>query len=346
MTDLAKPRSLSKVTENVGFTMADVAFVSGLDESTVCRLWDAADWLDRISGRSLQCLVASVPGVAEYFASYSVLARRQKLVAALQTEGLVVNQGALHLSATTGVPHQYLVNALEAALCIMRGDSRRASSYLARFWGLQQNRALEALYSTSPATALLANPDQLFAASVAMMPLLARKSYSYHSILARATFAHHIGIATGELSDDFAPRIRDRQSAFMARSGVMGLLINSSNTELARRYERMVKETPVLAVVEEWSFPTYTRDSKPNSDFSLPRSLLLRNTASEVLREITDYTDAYLYYLSTTYLPLALERDSTFGLQRAALKAALLTRINTCQDADVRTACASLAGQL
>jgi hypothetical protein len=78
----------------------------------------------------------------------------------------------------------------------------------------------------------------------------------------------------------------------------------------------MVKDTPVLAIVEEWSFPTYTRDSKPNSDFSLPGSLLLRNTASEVLREISDYTDAYLYYLAATYLPLALERDPTFGLKR------------------------------
>lgn len=345
MTDLAKPRSLSKVTENVGFSMADVALVSGLDESTVCRLWDAPDWLDRISGKSLQCLVASVPGVAEYFASYSVLARGEKLAAALLAEGLVVNP-VLRLSATTGIPRQYLVNALDAALRIVRGDSRQASSYLARFWGLHQDRALEALYSTDPNTALLANPSQLFAASVAMLPLLARKSYSYHSILAQATFAHHLGIATGELSDDFTPRIKDRQTAFMVRSGIMGLLINSSNTELAQRYERMVKETPVLTVVEEWSFPTYTRDSKPSSDFSLPGSLLLRNTANEVLREIADYTDAYLYYLATTYLPLALERDPTFGLLRAELRTALLTRIHTCQDANVRAACASLAGQL
>ena len=170
MTDLARPRSLSKVTEPAGFTMADVAFVSGLDESTICRLWDAPDWLDRVSGRSLQCLVASVPGVAEYFASYSVLARKAKLMADLQAEGLVVNQDALHRSRAAGVPHQYLVNALEAALCIMRGDTHRACSYLARFWGLHQNRALEALYSASTDTGLLANPGQLFEASTAMLP--------------------------------------------------------------------------------------------------------------------------------------------------------------------------------
>lgn len=70
----------------------------------------------------------------------------------------------------------------------------------------------------------------------------------------------------------------------------MGLLINSSDTELAQRYERMVKGTPVLEVIEEWSFPTYTRDSRPNADFSLPGSILLRKIAKEVLREINNYT--------------------------------------------------------
>lgn len=140
MIDWSQPRSLSKVTEDAGFTMSDVAFVSGLDESTVSRLWDDPRWLDSVSGRSLQSLAASVPGVAEYFASHSVLARRNALVKQLEAEGLVVNRPALASSAVADVPHQYLINALEAALSIMRGDERRACSYLARFWGLQQNR--------------------------------------------------------------------------------------------------------------------------------------------------------------------------------------------------------------
>ena len=195
MIDWSQPRPLSKVTEDAGFTMSDVAFVSGLDESTVSRLWDDPRWLDRVSGRSLQSLAASVPGVAEYFASHSVLARRNSLVNELQAEGLVVNRPALLLSAATEVPHQYLINALEAALSIMRGDERRACSYLARFWGLQQNRALESLYATEGDRALLQNPDQLFAASIEMTPRLNRKGYSFHSILAHATFAHHLGIA-------------------------------------------------------------------------------------------------------------------------------------------------------
>lgn len=346
MIDWSQPRSLSKVTEDAGFTMSDVAFVSGLDESTVSRLWDDPRWLDRVSGRSLQSLVASVPGVAEYFASHSVLARRNDLVKQLEAEGLVVNHPALLLSASTEVPHQYLINALEAALSIMRGDERRACSYLARFWGLQQNRALESLYATKGSRALLQNPDLLFTASIEMTPRLNRKGYSFHSILAHATFAHHLGIATGELNERFLPSITDRQSAFMVRSGVMGLLINSSNTDLAQRYEHMVKDTPVLEIIEEWSFPTYTRDSKPNADFSLPGSILLRKTANEVLREVDNYTEAYLYYLSSTYLPLALDRDPTFGLKLPELANALAARANTCEDTKARNACINLAHQI
>jgi hypothetical protein len=343
MIDWSRPSPLSKVTEAEGFTMSDVAFVSGLDESTVSRLWDDPRWLDRASGKSLQSLAASVPGVAEYFASHSVLARRENLVGQLEAEGLVVNRPALLLSAASSVPHQYLINALEAALSVMRGDERRASSYLARFWGLQQNQALESLFATSGERALLHNPERLFAASIDMTPRLTRKSYSFHSILARATFAHHLGIATGELGGDFTGPIQDRQSAFMVRSGIMGLLINSSDLDLADRYNRMVEDVPVLSLIEEWSFPTYTRDSKPNHDFTLPGSILLRRTAGEVLREIGSYTDAYLLYLCCTYLPLALRMDPTFGMSRKRLFGSLIKRAERCEDARVRHACTKLA---
>jgi hypothetical protein len=107
----------------------------------------------------------------------------------------------------------------------------------------------------------------------------------------------------------------------MARPG--GLFVGDDwaqdhrdDRELAERYESAVANTPVLRIVEDWSFPTHTRDTSPNSDFALPRSLLLRNTANEVLSEINcpDYGDAYIYYLASTYLPIALERDQTFGL--------------------------------
>src|SRR5260370_22266535 len=153
-------------------------------------------------------------------------------------------------------------------------------------------------------------------------------------------------MASGELDGGLEPSITDRHAAGMVRSGMMGLLIGFSDIDQAQRYERLVHDTSVLRIIEEWSFPTYTRDSKPNTDFSLPGSILLRRTADEVLREISRYTDAYLYYLCTTYLPLALERDATFGLRLAELADALTARGEVCEDAAARRACISLASQV
>lgn len=346
MIDWSQPQSLAKVTEAAGFNMSDVAFISGLDESTVSRLWDDPNWLDRVRGRSLQALVASVPGVAEYFATYAVLSRRNKLVAELETEGLKINRQALNLSNKSAIPHQYLINALEAAISIMRGDAARTTALVTRFWGMQQNRALEALYATSEESALLADPEPLFTASRELAPRLNRKAYSYHSIIAKATFAHHLGLATGELDDNLKPSVTDRQSAFMTRAGIMGLLINSSNLDLAEHYHGMVSQYPVLRGIEEWAFPVYTRDSRPNIDFSLPGSVLLRNTAIEILREIDTYTDAYLYYLCTTYLPMALSKDPTFGLKATALVQAIEKRMGKCEEPAVRAACLNLVKQI
>jgi hypothetical protein len=79
---------------------------------------------------------------------------------------------------------------------------------------------------------------------------------------------------------------------------------------------------------------------------ALPRSLLLRQTAAEVLREIDSYGDGYLYYLITTYLPLALARDPTFGLRIGELRAALLTRRETVADSTIRRAMDTLTQQI
>src|SRR5437868_10989535 len=86
-----EPKSLSEITKDMGLNMSDVAAFSGLDESTIFRLWDNAEWLDRVSGRSLQSLMSSVPGIAEYSMAHAVRKRRDSLVADLHSEGLSVN---------------------------------------------------------------------------------------------------------------------------------------------------------------------------------------------------------------------------------------------------------------
>ncbi|MCO5988002.1 hypothetical protein NE235_18025 [Actinoallomurus spadix] len=324
--------------------MSDVAIFSGLDESTVFRLWDNGDWLDRVSGRSLQSLMSSVPGIAEYAMAHSLLKRRTALIANLQAEGLSVDLDALENST---VARQLLLNALEAALYIVRdGPSQKVSSYIARFWGREQDRALEALFSAEPGHGLLGDPRRLVEASIELAPRLSRKTYSFHSLLTLNILTHQVSKVAGAPDADLALQRPGRQTALMMRGVVMGALISSNDLDLAEKYRRELDRTPVYAALEEWSFPTYMRDGRISSDFTLPGSLLLRNTAAEVLREIETYSDAYLYYLVSTYLPLALRRDPTFGRRIDDLITTIEQRAGDCRDKRVRAACNALVRQL
>lgn len=344
MTADNEPKSLAEIARAIGLNMSDVAIFSGLDESTVFRMWENTGWLDRISGRSLQSLISSVPGIAEYSMAHSLLRRRNTLVTDLQAEGLSVDLRALEGST---VAQQHLLNALEAALHIVRGDAnQKVSSYLARFWGREQDRALEALYSTEQGHGLLNDPHKLFESSIELAPRLNRKTYSFHSILALNILTHQVSKVTGTQEAGLAFEVPGRQSAFMMRGVVMGSLISSNDLDLAERYRRELDRTPIYAALEEWSFPTYTRDGRISSDFTLPSSLLLHNTAREVLREITSYNDAYLYYLVSTYIPLALRRDPTFGLRITELITALETRGADCRDSRIRDTCNKLVKRL
>lgn len=97
------------ITEGTGFTMSDVAFLAALNESTLSRLWDDPCWLDRISGKSLQALLSSIPRVGEYALSYTLRDRRARLAKSLTDHGVTVDRDAFRaLIIDHGVAEQYL----------------------------------------------------------------------------------------------------------------------------------------------------------------------------------------------------------------------------------------------
>ena len=331
-----EPAALADLAADAGLGLSDVAFTAALDESTISRLWADPAWLDRVTGASLQRIIAAVPGVAEYVTFYSLAARLGCLAADLAAEGLEVDENTLQACQASGIPVPYIANALQAALHTVRGDDAKAASYLARFWGLEQDRALGRLFSCGEGR-LLARPAPLLTASAELAPRLRRPAYSFHAILAAAVLAHYARpVPPGTLD---VTEASDRLEALSLRSNVMGVLISNDDFDLAARYGHMAGVTPVLSMVEEWAFPTYTRDVRPEPGFSLPRSLLLRNTAAEVIREIGCYSSAYAHYLLSVYLPRALDRDPTFGLALPALKAAIRERLDRDQHPELRAAC-------
>lgn len=333
------PASLSEMAGNAGLGLSDVALLADLEESTVSRLWADPLWLDRVTGSTLQHVIAAVPGVAGYVALQPLAARLSRLTVALADAGLDVDPAGVRAAQDDGVPAPHTANALNAALHVVRGDTKKAPPLLARLWGRDQDQALTRLFSHGP-DRLLANPEHLIQASAEMAPQLRRRgrSRSFNAMLAEAAIAHHARV---ELADS-PSKIGDRQDALSLRSSIMGTLIIDNDFDAADRYEHLIARTPLLAVIEEWSFPTYTRDTRPDPYFSLPRSILLRNTAAEVIREIGVYSDAYVHYLLSVYVPLGFSRDPTFGLAAAGLVTAIRDRLRRDGDPRLKSVCETM----
>jgi hypothetical protein len=322
---------------DAGLGLADVAVLAELQESTVSRLWSDPLWLDRITGPTLQHVIAAVPGVAGYVAFRPLAARLSKLTVALADTGLDVDPAGVRAAQDDSVLAPHIANALNAALQIVRGDTQKAASQLARLWGKDQDQALMRLFSHGP-DRLLTNPERLVRASAEMAPHLRRRGRSFHAMLAEAAIAHHAHVELPVSGSN----IGDRHEALSLRSSVMGTLIIDNDFEAADRYEHLIARIPLLAMVEEWSFPTYARDVLPDPGFSLPRSILLRNTAAEVIREIGAYSDAYVHYLLSVYVPLAFARDPTFGLAAAGLVAAIRDRLRRDGDPRLKSVCEAM----
>lgn len=322
------PKSLARIAESSGFGMADVAFLAGLDESTVCRLWDDSEWLDRVKGRSLQALVGVLPGVGEYVLGYSLADRRNRLADRLGGRDVAVDTSVFRrLVQEKRVPEQYLSNALDTAASVLEGDVRQAAAHLARFWGRDQDYALGFVFGTNGVDKLLVDPTPLVNAAAGMADQLGSRSNSFHAIIAQANLLHHISrTPKGTASASGVTWDVNRSTALAFRSSVIGRIMASGDPDISERYGRAVDDSPLLAMVEEWAFPTYTHDARPTHDFSLPRSLLLRQTADEVIREVETYNDAYLLYLSRTSIPTIIGRDETFGLRRDELRSKLRQR--------------------
>lgn len=339
----ARPMSLAQLAAPTGFLIADIAFLSGLEESTLSRLWDDPDWLDRVKGKTLQAIVSVVPGIGEYLAGFSLADRRSRLAEDLSRTDVDLDEAEFRrLVQQRRVPEQYLGNALDAAVHILRRDVRQAASCLARFWGRDQDFALGYLFGNEKSSCLLSNPGPLISASMEIIEALNEHKRSFHAIVAQANLMHHVARARPGFIENGSALGLDRQSALAFRSTVMGRIMTANDFDLAERYGREVADSPLLSLVEGWAFPTYTHDARATADFSLPRSVSLRRTADEIVREIGEYNEAYLCYLSQTSIPTLIRQDPTFGSRLPELVKTVRARHAMCEEPAARYACESL----
>ena len=342
---------LQEIADEAGYSASHVASLSGLHLSTVVRHWQDDHWFDHFDGASLKKLIAALPGVDEYLRVYPHLARQQHLTEQLGPLGVDVDrEGVRHAVVTAGIAPARVSNALETAVHLLTGNVRASVTLLSACWGCQQDRATRALFAVETPLRLLRDRQPVLRAADAMKSQLERgRGFSFPRLLAANALRHYLAIEAGGQHDDLEPplaEVRYARDALLIRGLYMGMIIRSGDLDYAERYHRIVERSPAARLVEVWSFPTYARDRLPTPDFTLERSIVLRRTAEEVLLEFSSYNDAYIWYLATTYIPLALEQDPTFGRQHGRLSLAAQLRMEQTAEPKVKAACEALARKL
>jgi hypothetical protein len=323
--DLVDRRTLGDIATGAGFTAADIAFLSGLEKSTISRCWADPDWLDRINGHTLQQLVPTVPGILDYLHTISTSKQLGDLTGTLARHGLTVNRAAMgDLIASGTAAEEHLTVTLRVAGNIITGDAGTAAKALTRFWGRGQDQVLSHLFDPGPA-GLLVDTGPLLEGATVIADELRTRNGSFHGLMGFITIAHHIARATGTPLSP-GPVYGGKYGAMFARSSTIGLILGTDDHDLVDRYARIVTRSRVAGAVEDWALPTYANDARVSTDFWLPKGVVLRFTADEVISELGDYNGAYAHYLTLVYLPRALAIDPSFGGRRGDLRTALLDK--------------------
>lgn len=316
-------RSLAAIADSESFNLSDIAFVAKIPKSTLSRLWHDTGWLDRVSGSTLQQLLAVLPSVGEYVTERSVSARFAEVRSACESAGLALRTDDLRM-LSAGYPPQFVLTTLEAAVSIVRLDRRRAFACLARCWGARYDTALDALFADPP-SGLLANAEPLVRCALQLAQPLRRDDNSLRSTLGRGMLVHKLTkLGGGRIARDHDFDTRD--SAFRYRSTVMGLLLETDDLDLAEYYGRLVSESWLLRRNELWSLASYSADIPATADFSIPVTKLVR-TAEEVVTDLDRRSDAYVHYLLSSAIPVLLQTDPRFGGKQDELRAAIVSRI-------------------
>lgn len=346
--------TLRDLAGRTGFTVDSLAHVVSVNRSTLYRLWVDPEWVDKVGAKTLRRLIGVLPGVDEEVGATVLAERRSDLLQGLEALGQPVDEVSLDAAMDkVGVRPHFLYTGLEAVFHLLREERNEAVRCLRACWGREQTRALDVAFGTHPSHSAFADPKPVIAAAEsAFDELLKQRGYSFPRVIAQAHLAHHIGKATGQIRLDADKQsgrrgIKDEKASFFIRGAHMGVLRQEDDLDTAGRYGRLVEDEGIARLVELWAFPSWTGDTPASDNFSLPGGVLLKNTAAEVITEIAEYNDAYVWYLVSTYVPVSLEQvDSTFGGQLAHLEAALRNRAERAELHEVAEACHALAKRI
>lgn len=326
ISGISMPQPLSILAEANLLNMADVAFLSQVPTSTLSRLWSDESWLDGITGVTLQRLISALPNLTQYIESRSQAIRLEYALHCCTDSGLAVRQDRIALLLKQGQSAQYLATALEAEAGVMRGDSKAAVASLARCWGAKQSAALDMI--VTPASGVIVHPEAVVEKALRLMGGVNTSANCLHTTVGYGILVHKLTKLTGRVPADISPTT-ERSSAFSYRSGVIGILLRTDDLDAAIAYHRELESSPLLQRNEVWSLGTFAGDIPQTPQLTLSGKPWLSLTAANVIADIANLGDAYLYYLATTAVPVLLSYDPIFGSAKAELAHAINQRMET-----------------
>jgi hypothetical protein len=326
----------------------------GVDSATINRAWLKHNWMREVDGETLLRIMAVVPDISSTVENGAIEERRREVMQHCNDCGLKIDLKAYELTVTKhDLRPQFILTGMDAMACLVQEDYGRAVQCLRSLWGRAQTRALDFVFGQGPgdSKAFLNTEVALEAAEAAFESLGHRRGAPFPRTISQDHLAHHIGKTKGTfppvLDGSNIQNPHDQKEGLFVRGAVMGALRSGNDFDLAERYQRLVENNGSARIMELWAFPTWCGDSAVVESFELSLSLRLPRTAREVVAEVRDYNEAYVYYLLSTFIPLALrEIDDTFGNELGALRQAILGRAESVNEPMLRKECTKLADAL
>ena len=202
--------------------------------------------------------------------------------------------------------------------CDTDGDQLGTCGLVALFWERHRGRCFERLVTTDPHQSLVDDNGSVSERVRRLMELLVARQPAKGPVLkidrARQVLIHYLG-APGDPTTVPTGTPRDHAQALDVRCNFTRAATRDDDHDLVAWYKNRVETDPLARMIEAWMFPAWTGDVPAGGPPITPSRVLLVRTGEELVHEIQapKYSNAYLHYLASVYLPIALRIDKRLG---------------------------------
>lgn len=298
----------------------DASRLSGVSQSTLSRLWDNPNWIQRVEGDTLSKLMAISPSVGTYVSKWGENQRLNAVARCAEAAGADIRHAALTKLAHSA-PTSTVIALLSAITEMMHGHYDNASRMFASSWGQRSNGVADSFFESGSAgifedmQTILTSAEEFLSNPPGFADVTQIVGYG---------IVGHKLIRTG--ANESLPVLEHKNDtlAFLTRSSTIARILSSDDLAFVEWYRDRVSTRRDLSAMEIWSHATYSHDI-PMSQRRLPKTTRLSATAAMSVDDMYTQNDAYVYYLLVVALPLFLIMDPRLTEHCPSLISALET---------------------